>query len=150
MSPLLIYFDMCCLKRPFDDQSRPRVRLETEAVLQLLALEPERVQFIRSKALLLENSFNPLPERAARVDAWLRSAPVWTPSDPTALEHRIDALRSLGLKPFDALHLATAEQADADRFVTVDDRLLAAAARRPAPVFAAACSVLDLAKELLV
>lgn len=149
MSTLLIYLDMCCLKRPFDNQSQPRIRLETEAVLQVLALEPQRVKFVRSTALLLENSFNPLPERAGRVDSWLRTEPTWTPPDPTALEHRIDSLRRMGLKPFDALHLAAAEQAGADRFVTTDDRLLSAAARRPAPVVSAACSVLDLAKELL-
>jgi hypothetical protein len=28
-----IYFDVCCLNRPFDDQRRERVRLETEALL---------------------------------------------------------------------------------------------------------------------
>lgn len=146
---MLIYFDMCCLKRPFDDQSQPRIRLETEAVLQLLALEPERVRFVRSTALVLENSYNPLPERAARVDDWLRREPPWLPPDAAALQQRIDALCQLGLKSFDALHLAAAEQAGADRFVTVDVRLLNAAARRISPITVAACSVLDLAKELL-
>jgi hypothetical protein len=38
-----IYLDMCCLKRPFDDQSQPRIRLETEAVLALLAAESATV-----------------------------------------------------------------------------------------------------------
>ena len=46
---------MCCLKRSFDDQSQPRVRLETEAVLSLLAPESATLEFIRSAALLLEN-----------------------------------------------------------------------------------------------
>jgi hypothetical protein len=32
-----LYLDICCLKRPFDDQAQPRVRIETEAVLGLLA-----------------------------------------------------------------------------------------------------------------
>ena len=36
---MLLYLDICCLKRPFDDQAQPRVRLETEAVLGLLAEE---------------------------------------------------------------------------------------------------------------
>lgn len=100
---------MCCLKRPFDNQSQPRIRLESEAVLQMIALEPERVSILRSAALFLENSYNPLPERAARVANWLRSGPLWTPPDPAALKHRIEALRQLGLKSFDALHVATAE-----------------------------------------
>ena len=52
---LRVYLDMCCLKRSFDDQSQPRVRLETEAVLSLLAPESATLEFIRSAALLLEN-----------------------------------------------------------------------------------------------
>lgn len=28
-----IYMDNCCLNRPFDDQSKIRIRLESEAVL---------------------------------------------------------------------------------------------------------------------
>ena len=31
-----IYFDACCLNRPFDDQSQARIRLETEATEHLL------------------------------------------------------------------------------------------------------------------
>ena len=60
-----IYLDMCCLKRPFDDQSQPRIRLETEAVLSLLAAESATVDFIRSAALRLENRQNPIILRAA-------------------------------------------------------------------------------------
>jgi hypothetical protein len=68
---MLIYLDMCGLKRPFDDQSQPRIRLESEAVLGLLSCEPHLARFVRSPALLLENSRNPIAERAARVQAWL-------------------------------------------------------------------------------
>jgi hypothetical protein len=31
-----VYFDTCALNRPFDDQSQPRIRLETEAVEHVL------------------------------------------------------------------------------------------------------------------
>jgi hypothetical protein len=33
---MLLYLDMCCLNRPFDDQSIDRNRLESEAVLAIL------------------------------------------------------------------------------------------------------------------
>ena len=72
---MLIYLDMCCLKRPFDDQSQVRIHLESEAVLGLLAIESDQVQFVRSSALIIENSLNPIRERASRVDRWLRAAP---------------------------------------------------------------------------
>lgn len=32
-----IYLDMCCLKRPFDNQSQPRIAMETSAILGVLA-----------------------------------------------------------------------------------------------------------------
>lgn len=34
---LQIYLDVCCLNRPFDDQRQDRVRLESEAILLILA-----------------------------------------------------------------------------------------------------------------
>ena len=83
---MLIYLDMCCLKRPFDDQSQPRIRLESEAVLALLSAESNQVRFVRSPALHLENTLNPVPIRAARVARWLgHPAPV---VDPASLELR--------------------------------------------------------------
>jgi hypothetical protein len=146
---MLVYLDMCCLKRPFDDQSQPRIRLETEAVLNILALEPEGVQFVRSAALLLENQFNPIRERAARVEQWLRAGPLWTTSDPSALQQRVDHFQQAGMKSFDALHLASAEQAGAAMLVTSDDRFLAAATRQADLRAVRPCSVLSSVKELI-
>jgi hypothetical protein len=36
---MVLYLDVCCLKRPFDDQAQPRIRIETEAVLGLPAVK---------------------------------------------------------------------------------------------------------------
>lgn len=66
-----VYLDVCCLKRPFDDQTQPRIRMETEAVLRLLAEGSARFTFVRSSAHDLENDQNPLPWRAERVRFWL-------------------------------------------------------------------------------
>ena len=33
---MLVYLDVCCLNRPFDDYSQERIRLESEAVLLIL------------------------------------------------------------------------------------------------------------------
>ena len=41
-----LYLDICCLKRPFDDQAQPRIRIETEAVLGLLAGDASQVTSI--------------------------------------------------------------------------------------------------------
>jgi hypothetical protein len=58
--PVRIYLDLCCLKRPFDAQDQPIVRLQTEAIASILALRGEVVEFVRSPAQALENSLNPV------------------------------------------------------------------------------------------
>jgi predicted nucleic acid-binding protein len=123
-----VYLDMCCLKRPFDDQSNPRIRVEAEAVLALLAAESGSLEFIRSAALSLENRQNPIILRASRVDLWLDQKPA-PPADLDALRARTAELMRCGVVGFDALHVASAELAGADAFVTCDDRLRKAADR---------------------
>jgi hypothetical protein len=145
---MLIYLDMCCLKRPFDDQSQARIRLESEAVLSLLAREPDRVRVVRSAALFLENSVNPIRERAARVEQWLKSAELWQPADPAAFQRRVAELMNLGFKNFDALHVASAEEAHAELCATVDDRMRTTAARMADRLRTRVCSVLECVQEI--
>jgi predicted nucleic acid-binding protein len=145
---MLIYLDMCCLKRPFDDQSQVRIRLESEAVLGLLALESKDARFVRSPALTLENSLNPVKERSTKVGLWLAAEPE-IQFDAKILQARTTELIALGLKNFDAIHIAAAEQAKADVFASCDDRLLKAAARIGDRISVRVASVVDLAREIL-
>ncbi len=125
---MVLYLDICCLKRPFDDQAHPRIRLETEAVLGLPGADAARVTFIRSVAHDLENDQNPLAWRAERVRTWLGERSLLSPQGE-ALKARTAELMGNGTRSFDALHVARAEAAGVDIFVTCDDRLLAAAQR---------------------
>jgi predicted nucleic acid-binding protein len=123
-----IYLDLCCLKRPFDRQDQPLVRLQTEAVLSLLALPPATVELLRSEAQLVENSLNPVQGRREAVAAWLSQGSLIDLSG-LDVERRIQELIHLGFKSFDAFHLASAELAQATALVTTDSRLLHTAAR---------------------
>lgn len=123
-----IYLDLCCLKRPFDLQEQPVVRLQTEAVLSILALPPGTLELLRSQALLLENSLNLNQARRDAVALWLSEAAVIA-LEETALTARIDELLAKGFKSFDAFHLASAELSGAAAFLTVDLPLLKLAAR---------------------
>jgi predicted nucleic acid-binding protein len=143
-----IYLDMCCLKRPFDDQSQPRIHLETEAVLALLDASEKQIEFIRSGAHDLENGQNPLPARAARVRQWLETIPLADLAGD-ALQARTTELMNLGFKNFDAFHLANAEAAGVEAFATCDDRLQAAANRLPANLKVRVVNPVDLAREVL-
>jgi hypothetical protein len=123
-----VYLDLCCLKRPFDLQDQPVIRLQTEAVLSVLALSPTRVDLVRSPAHLLENSLNPVAARRDAVSLWLSSGPITRP-DEAALSARIQSLVAAGFRSFDAFHLASAEISESAVFVTVDLRLLKLAGR---------------------
>ena len=143
------YLDLCALKRPFDDQTQSRIRLEANALLELLAASPERVTFVHSRAHDVENIQKPIRWRAARVAAWLESAT--TPPDPKTedLVRRTSELMAFGFRNFDALHVACAELAEADVFVTTDDRLLSLANRHATLLRVRIVDVVTLAREVL-
>ncbi|HKH47505.1 MAG TPA: PIN domain-containing protein [Thermoanaerobaculia bacterium] len=123
-----IYLDLCCLKRPFDAQEQPLVRLQTEAVVSILALPAEVAELIRVPAQALENSLNPVQARRDAVGLWLAQVPDPLFSD-AEVSARVDTLLAMGFKSFDAFHLASAELSGADVFLTVDLPLLKLAAR---------------------
>ena len=123
-----VYLDLCCLKRPFDIQEQPLIRIQTEAVLSILALPPDTVDLLRSQALVLENSLNPDQARREAVALWLSEAMPITPNE-NDLSSRIAQLVAKGFKSFDAFHLASAELSGAGAFLTVDLQILRLASR---------------------
>jgi predicted nucleic acid-binding protein len=88
----------------------------------------ELVTWISSSVLNLEISHNPDPERRRSAEALLAfSSEIFIPNSATAdLARRIE---ELGIAPFDALHLAAAEQSEVNVFLTTDDNLLRRARR---------------------
>jgi len=142
-----VYLDMCCLKRPFDDQTQPRIHLESEAVLALLSAPADKLEFVRSAALSLENDQNPLKHRAARVGRWLAQLPLVDVPDDT-LQARTAELIALGFKNFDAFHLACAEFGGTEVFCTCDDRLLSLARRQASLLKVQVANPLELVAEV--
>ncbi len=124
-----IYFDVCCWNRPFDDQSQNRVRLETEAVLGILEMvQTHGLEVVGSDIVDDELSQMPDAERREKVELLLTLASAhvaWT----AAIEQRATELGKCGIAPLDALHLASAESAQSDCFLTTDDNLLRKAKR---------------------
>jgi predicted nucleic acid-binding protein len=126
---LRLYLDACCLNRLTDDQSQARVRNEAEAVEGILRLILEgQATWVSSTALEIEISRNPDADRRRDVAGLLAfSNEVVVPRSRSA--ERAGFLQKLGFSTFDALHLASAEQGQADVFLTTDDGLLRRAAR---------------------
>ena len=70
-----IYLDNCCFNRPFDDQSQIRIRLESEAKLEIQEeIRAGKVQLIWSYILDYENNKNPYQERKERIKGWKKYA----------------------------------------------------------------------------
>lgn len=124
-----VYLDVCCLNRPFDDQSQERIRLESEAVLLIFfRVHTGALGWVAGEVVEHEVSLTPDTTRRSRVAALLLGATERvTLSDVD--EERAEELRALGFHAIDALHLACAERAAVDVFLTMDDRLLKVAAR---------------------
>ena len=121
---MLIYLDMCCLNRPFDDQSQARIRLETEAKLFLQQYVREgRLALAWSYVLDYENSINPFIDRRESIGSWRSMAQIRV-TETQDIVAKGKELVLLGIKPFDALHVASALAAGVNIFVSTDDSLL--------------------------
>ena len=119
-----IYLDTSVYNRPFDDQTQPRIWLETLALALVLQLvEAGEAVLINSIVLEFENSKNPFSLRQDWVSRCLEQATDYQRVDESIRE-RAEALEKHGLKAIDSLHVACAESAGADYFLTCDDRLL--------------------------
>jgi predicted nucleic acid-binding protein len=119
-----IYLDVCCLNRPFDQQSQPRIRLETEAILEIINYcQIGTWTLITSNALDAEISQTPKAERIENVKKILSIAKIKVLSGDW-LKQRAYQLQKLGFSSYDAAHIASAERASADIFLSTDDRLV--------------------------
>ena len=124
-----VYLDVCCLNRPFDTQAQDRLRLEAEAVLLILKhCEAGEWQWVTSAVVSHEVDAIPNQDRRQRLQEILKRAGLFVPLSDTTVE-RGEALKGMGLKAYDALHVACAEQAQVDVFLTTDDRLCRVATR---------------------
>jgi predicted nucleic acid-binding protein len=121
---LRLYLDMCVYNRPFDDQSQPRIMLETQIfIMMLLMISKDRFDLINSFALEYENSKNPNIENMLKISDLLGYSTDYISCDEGILDRSLE-FEKYGLMGMDAVHIACAEKAKADFFVTCDDDLI--------------------------
>lgn len=119
-----IYLDVCCLNRPFDDQTQPRIGLESEAVMTIInQCQSGDWKMINSSAIIAELNQTPNIERLQNIKKLLTVAKIKVKTS-SFVEERGAKLQEMGFSSYDATHIASAERSQADIFLTTDDRLL--------------------------
>ncbi|MBN1346512.1 MAG: PIN domain-containing protein [Phycisphaerae bacterium] len=142
-----IYLDVCCLCRPFDDQSVDRNRLEAEAVVTILRhVHQHEWRMIGSDAIDAELNRIVHEEKRefARGLLALRTESIAVDEGEIS---RMNELCGLGFAPLDALHLACAEAGVCDVFLTTDDGIRRTAARHTAEMHVRIENPLDWIRE---
>ena len=119
-----LYLDSCSLQRPLDNKDQIRIMLEAEAVLVIVALcEIGHIDLISSEVLLFENQQITDASRREFALEVLRKAKLFSQLDER-IKNRAKEFADVGIMPLDAMHLASAEKAEANYFCTCDDKLL--------------------------
>lgn len=119
-----IYLDTSVYNRPFDDQTQPRIWLETLALfIILLNIENKVFDLVTSSILDYENSKNPYMERKKWVESCFELS-VYKQNYQDSMENRIQELCTKTISVIDAMHIVFAENAECNYFITCDDKIL--------------------------
>ena len=119
-----VYLDTSVYNRPFDDQTQPKIHLETQAVIVILQMvENKLIELVSSSVLEYENSRNPDKLSRAAMNRYLQMAKVKQLVDESIKQRGLQLERQ-GIKAVDALHVACAEALNSDYFLTCDKRLI--------------------------
>ena len=125
-----LYLDLCVYNRPFDDQHQHRITIESlEFIFLLSKVIDGEISTINSFVLEYENNRNPYTDRRNKITDMLKLAKKYIDYDVT-VSTRANQLEAIGIMPIDALHIACAEKAKANFFITCDDTLVRKAKRK--------------------
>ncbi len=119
-----IYFDICVLSRPFDDQTYLRIRLETEAANLILSKVRTEVYRLVISPIHWEE-IKTISDTFERIELQERLKILGKPIkvDSAAAKRRAEELYDLNFGIADAAHVAFAEQCGAE-FISCDDSLI--------------------------
>jgi hypothetical protein len=119
-----VYLDNCCYNRPFDIQTDVRIHLETVAKMRVQALmHSGAVEYVWSDALDYELGQSPNFLEPDMITPWKSNAVAMIVVDDVLIQ-RGEEIGRFGIKAMDALHIACAEAAFCDWFLTTDRGIL--------------------------
>lgn len=120
---MIIYLDNCCYNRPFDDQTQERIHLESEVILTVLKMgQMKRVSIVGSEILKLEMNRMQDENKKQKVLDLYKAANMHISYTEKIKKRSADIMSVSKIRTFDSLHIASAEEADADILLTTDDK----------------------------
>lgn len=123
-----IYLDNCCYNRPFDDQSQPRIREETNSIVEIIARTKKDNNIILGSSILkIEIGKISDPQKFdAVMDFYEDTVSETIHATPEISARALEIINQANIGNMDALHLSSAEFGDAEIFLTTDDKLIKA------------------------
>lgn len=120
-----LYFDTCCLSRLYDNLTNPTVYDEAQAVIQIQGDISKDVyvlvwSYVLNREVFQIKDQNQLNE----ILVWGDIASYTVRRSTPDIVKQSNLLQSIGLKPFDAAHIACAIEMYCDYFITTDRRVL--------------------------
>lgn len=120
-----VYLDNSFLNRPFDNPEVRHNRLEVEILFLILELVKEgKITLVNSSVIEYENSLNPFPERKIFIEKIMQQAKVYQNVDQKIKKRAVEIEKAMRTQPIDALHIASAEAAHVELFITSDYNLV--------------------------
>ncbi len=124
MDKMRIYLDNCCFNRPYDNQDDIKIRIETEAKLNIQEkVKNNLLELAWSYILDFENYNNPFLEKRIEIQKWSSIAKYNIIENDNILNSMNNIIK-IGLKPLDSLHISCAIELNCDFFITVDRGIL--------------------------
>ena len=119
-----VYFDVCCLNRPFDDQSQDKIHLEAEAVLTVLKhIDIGEWTSVSSDTVIYEINNTKDEERRDRLLSINDRAQTYITVNEEILKRTV-IIKEMNFTTYDAMHIACAEAAKVDIFLSTDKGLI--------------------------
>lgn len=127
--------DVCCFSRPFDDQEQVRIRLESEAVLLVIdKMKAEKWAVFNSDAIETELENIPDGDKQKQLKDFLQKIESEYVHYNQNILRRAKEFCEVGFGNMDALHIACAEEAKVDIFLSTDDKLVRIAKKNKAKI----------------
>jgi len=119
-----VYFDICCLNRPFDDQSQDKIYLEAEAIITILKhIDTGEWSSVSSDTVVYEINNTKNEERKDRLLAINDRAQTYVSINDEILKRTVE-IKEMKFTTYDAMHIACAEIAEVDIFLSTDKGLI--------------------------